>query len=234
MGGQLKTLDIAFSKYYKEFMNLEIFNERFAPKNVQPGTESKLPVCPNYSLIEVCAKFVGIDANTLVNDEEFCGRKIERGEEDYGPRLRRDAMPFMACTRIRNDLTDMMYAATNDVTLPDENFYAALAIEIDQEKRQEMLKEALHKTKASNRKKQVLDQWRIAVYEISCIPPELHPPEEPHFQPRKMEDITDAKVISTVAMYLKSLEDNITGEGTDWRKGFISLNFHAQHCPQTP
>jgi len=208
----------------------------FCRKNVSPDTKSNLPVCPHYNLIEICSKFSNTDLKVLSERGRFCGQKVKY-EDTLGPLCGHKGetfIPATACLQIRDQITEMLYWAKKDITAPDENTLKTLETEKDSVKKETLLQKSLKHTKEYNRKQIILDQWRNAVYDISEIPPESHPKEEPHFKPRKIEDLTDNEVIETVEKFLNGLENHITGRGTNIREGYISLSFGAKHCKQTP
>lgn len=211
-------------------------NEGFERHNVQPGKDSNLPVCPHYSLLEVCANFVGIDSNKFSSEDPFCGRAVKYKDkvEFLSGHQGKTYYPRMACIKIYDKLQDMIYVAKQDIPLPDDSLNKKLQLENDPNKREKLLKEMFEQTKKYNEKQDILNKWRTSVYEITCIPPESKQSGESHFEPRSIDQLTNKEVIETVEKFFKALEDNVTGKKGNFREGYIRTNLSADHCSKTP
>jgi hypothetical protein len=212
------------------------FGGGYQTKNVQPGKESNMPVCPNYQLIEICAEFAGIDPNDLASIDDFCGYgvKYENTLGFLSGHRGNTYHPRTTCTNLRDKLNDMMDLVTEDIDFPKDDEVGAALFEKDLKKREELLMKEVKRMEKYNKKQIILDKWREAVYQITCVPPESKDPNESHFKPVSINELTENEVIGTVGYFLTNLEENITGKN-DWKKGIISLfPTTARHCPQSP
>ena len=218
-------------------MSLEnLFGSGFRAKNVQPGNESGRGICPHYQLIEICAEFAGITSEELASKPRFCGYNIKhedsigflsgfRGEHYY---------PETTCTKIRDTLLKML----DEVNIETKEFVDSnlenIKAEKDLKKKQTLMKEELKQIEGFNRKQEILDTWRLKVYELTCVPPESKQDIEPHFKVTTMEELTEEQIIETVQKFLTALQNNVTGEN-EWRKGIFRLwPGYAEHCRQSP
>ncbi len=230
-------LDTTLLRLYKVVMLVEYYlGEGFERHNVQPGKDSSLPVCPHYSLLEICANFVGIESDNLSLEDPFCGRavKYENNVGFLSGHRGNSYFPRMACMKIYDKLEEMIYTVKQDVSLPEDSSYKKFELENDSRKREILLKETHEQTKRYNNKQDILNKWRTSVYEISCIPPESKQSGESHFEPRSIDDLTNEEIIETVEKFFKALENNVTGKKGNFREGYIRINLSADHCPETP
>ena len=218
-------------------MSAEIISsDRFCPKNVQPGKESPLPVCPNYPLIQICGRFAGMDEEDLASRDDFCGTTV-RYENTLGLLSGHKGYvytPRMVCTKIRDELVRRLHLVSEQLDEPNEDFLEQIQEIEDLGEREKKFEEEAEKLGKYNHREEILDSWRTAVYEITCVPPESKNPNEAHFRTRTIDELTDEEVIETVKTFLASLENNVTGKGSDLKAGIISLSLSAIHCPQTP
>jgi len=212
-------------------------DRRFVQRNVQPESKTKLPLCPNYKLIEICAMLAGIEPETLVVEELFCGHQVEY-EDNMGflsGHRGNNYKPKTKCTEIRDCLLKMLHQAQEEVSLPGGEMTRIIESNSDLLKKEESLRQALEQTSRYNEKQRILGLWKKAVYEITCVPPDPSQESDPHFRRRTIEELTDEEVLETVQKLLHALEDQVTGEGSNWYEGpFVLDSSRARHCPQTP
>lgn len=201
----------------------------FEQRNVQPAMPTpagRLNICPHYDVIEICAKFAGINEKDLATQDDYCGVDIS----PVGKRKVHRAAT--TCTDVRETLHKKLDLVAEDYSpLTGEALLQALNKERNQTKQAEILENTAEELRKKTEREETLELWRQITYELSVGDSEQ---ENPHFRRRTLEEITDDEAIKTVQIYVASLEENVTGTGrtVDGRR-LLNAN-EAIHCKVTP
>jgi len=213
-------------------------------------------ICPNYLLIEICARFVDISPDILRETEEFCGCRVK--PEDtigfFGPcsGFRGDVYtPEAMCRKIWVQLNELLknmeIIESKPQNLPATNLERPTDVELF--KLADEIQRYLTSSQAVANQEAIWQRWQRLVFEICCVPKVIEvpadrqlpgapapvnspEPELKHF--RRIvspEDISYDEVFDRVKAFCNALRDNVLG---DTRLAFNGFFNAADKCPVAP
>jgi len=188
------------------------------------GGKKPKPVCPHYQLVEIAGWLAGIQPEELATDPRFCGIWQEyRVEGSCGGNRRvynGVGSAASACVTILTTLGKQLEAVEGEVDeLPPPSLSdATCVVAIDR----------------AATKKGVLEHWRQAIFELTCIP--VSPFEEEgeadsHFRRISSKDgLTEEEIISKVQSISDALRNQVVGKP----KAVLGEGYTAERCPVAP
>lgn len=96
-----------------------LFETGWHPKNRRPDENNRLPECPRYQLIDICARFTRLD----IKSPKFCGYIYNPFQSFNGPfNMGREIIgkqPYSMCISVRDKLNDY-FRIINEQSYPCE------------------------------------------------------------------------------------------------------------------
>jgi hypothetical protein len=140
---------------------------------------------------------------------------------------------FAICTKIRQDLTQMLSEVEEDVKVNKDEVREVLTTETtDQIKELEALQKYFSSTQKKLRQDEILNSWKKIIYDTCYVHQSDENVSSEH--PRKVssvEELTREEIIEKVKSFLKALEENAAGSDLIL-KGYLEIP--GRNCPVRP
>lgn len=208
---------------------------RWQSINFQPPSIDGSPVCPHYSIIEICAPFADISEENLATRRKFCGSWEKHSNTMDRPgggsaETRYEAMA--SCRQIYGCLKEKLTLLKETITLPSEDEVRQKIADAPLREADEIIADYNSKSDRLNRQQVILSDWQKIIFNLSMAP-KGEVEENPHFgrEISKPEELSRETVIKHVEAFFGKLEEIVGKE----KEGMIRISGKvAQNCTQSP
>jgi len=208
-----------------------MFLDDWEDKNVQPSRVSnKLPLCPNYDIIEICAELAGTSPEELGKEPRFCGVKLDLVMESYWPQV--------ACWETQQKLTSQLVTAKRSPSKTNLDIDSILKSEKSLDEKEA----ALHNFKKNKNeiaeREEILTRFRRVIFDNHSYVPEANETRQnPHFKTvSRPEDLSEEEIFSKVGQFINRLSE-ITGriyEPESRKIDLSEVSRPAKNCAKCP